>query len=451
VSGSAAPGAPEPELPGGAERCSCGMTHRIRTETIVVAEHAYAALAEFAGARGWRGAVAVMDANTEEAAGEAVARELETAGIPVARLRYSQRAGLRPDHEALAAAREALGARPEAGVIAVGSGVITDLTRYAAELANRGFVSVPTAASMDGYASSVAALELDELKVTLPARAPEAIFADPATIAAAPAELTRAGLGDLLGKASARTDWLAAHLLYGELYCEAVDARVLRPLREAARRAGAVLAGEREAVEGLLEGLLQSGIAMAMRGSSRPASGCEHHASHFWDLLAGRGLRPHFAHGLQVGFATRFAIRLQRYAFGGGVGALGPPRAYEPLDRAAREWLGEPSPSLCEAIETKRRFLEAGAARWPAPERWKELCAALAPALEVSLSVEAALEAAAIPAEPSFLGLDEAMLRAGFRYSNRLRPRYTTVDFLEGQGALEAALDAITSERGRAG
>ena len=42
------------------------------------------------------------------------------------------------------------------------------------------------------------------------------------------------------------------------------------------------------------------------------------------------------------------------------------------------------------------------------------------------------------------------MLRAGFRYSNRLRARYTTVDFLEGQGALEAALDVITSERGRA-
>ena len=449
MSGSAA-GALQLVPPDGAERCSCGMTHRIPTETIVVAEHAYAALAEHAGARGWREAVAVMDANTEEAAGEAVVRELETAGIPVARLRYAQRSGLRADHEALAAAREALGARPEAGVVAVGSGVITDLTRYAVQLADRGFVSVPTAASMDGYASSVAALELEGLKVTLPARAPDAIFADPATIAAAPAELTRAGLGDLLGKGSARTDWLAAHLLYGELYCEEVDALVLGPLREAARRADAVLGGERNAVEGLLNGLLQSGIAMAMIGSSRPASGCEHHASHFWDLLAGRGLRPHFPHGLQVGFATRFAIRLQRYAFGGGLGALGPPRAYEPLGRATREWLGEPSPSLSEAIEGKRRFLEAGAARWPAPERWEELRAALAPALEVSRSVEAALDDA-IPAEPSVVGLDEAMLRAGFRYSNRLRARYTTVDFLEGQRALEAALDVITSERGHAG
>ena len=92
----------------------------------------------------------------------------------------------------------------------MGSGVITDITRYAAHLEDRDFVSVPTAASMDGYASGVAAMEFGGVKVTYPARAPLAIFADPAVLAAAPAELTRSGLGDLLGKATARIDWLAA-------------------------------------------------------------------------------------------------------------------------------------------------------------------------------------------------------------------------------------------------
>ena len=57
---------------------------------------------------------------------------------------------------------------------------------------------------MDGYASSVAAMQVDGVKVTYPARAPGAIFADPRVCAAAPAELTRAGIGDLLGKATAR-------------------------------------------------------------------------------------------------------------------------------------------------------------------------------------------------------------------------------------------------------
>ena len=147
------------------------------------------------------------------------------------------------------------------------------------------------------------------MKLTLPARAPAGIFADPRIAARAPVELTRAGIGDLLAKATARVDWLAAHLLYGE------DWRELAP--PPPLDVEALLAGEVDAVAGLLRGLIESGLAMAEVGSSRPASGCEHHASHLWDLLAGRGLRPRALHGLQVGYATGLrdapaALRVRR-------------------------------------------------------------------------------------------------------------------------------------------
>jgi glycerol-1-phosphate dehydrogenase [NAD(P)+] len=338
----------------------------------------------------------------------------------------------------------------------VGSGVITDITRYATHREDQGFVSVPTAASMDGYASGVAVMQVAGVKLTFPARGPRAIFADPAVLARAPAELTRAGLGDLLGKASARTDWIAAHLLYAERFCSAVDARVLGPMAYAADHVGAVLRGEAAAIERLLRGLIESGIAMAMIGSSRPASGCEHHASHFWDLLAARGDRHHAPHGLQVGYATHFAMRLQRFAFAGGVPVLRPPRVGDPLDTAAKEWLGEPSPAIVAAIEEKRRFVAGGAAKWPRDgARWRALRAELAPALKQFEAVGRALAAAGIPAEPGFLDLDARTLRATFRYAARLRARYTVIDFLEGQGMLEEALDAMlgaaTSGRGRAG
>ena len=85
-----------------------------------------------------------------------------------------------------------------------------------------------------------------------------------------------------------------------------------------------------------MRALIDSGLAMAAVGSSRPASGCEHHASHLWDLLAGRGVRPRALHGLQVGYATVFAMRLQRYAFGGAVALpRRPSRRAEPLDAEA--------------------------------------------------------------------------------------------------------------------
>jgi glycerol-1-phosphate dehydrogenase [NAD(P)+] len=385
--------------------------------------------------------LAVMDVNTREAAGDRVVGELRAAGADAEALVFEQSSGLEASLAAVERVRAALsdGRVP----VAVGSGVITDVVRYAAHQLDRDFVSVPTAASMDGYASSVAPLELDGVKVTYPARAPRAIFADPRVIAAAPPELTRAGLGDLLGKATARVDWLAAHLLYGEPFDAEADELVLVPLEFAAANVEAVLSGDARAVVALLDGLIQSGIAIAIVGSSRPASGCEHHASHLWDLLAARGMRPHALHGIQVGYATRFAIRLAGFAFGGGMPGLRRPIVSELLTPAALEWLGEPTPEILTAVERKQRFVSK-LERWPAdPDAWEVVRAQLGPALALFPAVERALARAGIPAEPGYLDLDERTLRATFRYSNRLRARYTTLDFLEGQGLLEQAIEAM--------
>ena len=157
-----------------------------------------------------RPALVVMDVNTEPVAGARVARELDA---DVLRLPADLHAT-----EERAAERSRTAAR---GLVAVGSGTLTDVVRYAAHLAGCDFVSVPTAASMDGYASSVAALERDGVKLTLPGARAGAILADPRIAAAAPLELTRAGIGDLLAKSTARVDWLAAHLLYGEAMARA--------------------------------------------------------------------------------------------------------------------------------------------------------------------------------------------------------------------------------------
>jgi hypothetical protein len=82
---------------------------------------------------------------------------------------------------------------------------------------------------------------------------------------------------------------------------------------------------------------------------------------------------------------------------------------------------------------------------WPEDEaRWAALRARLAPSLERFDGVAQALRRAGFPdrLQPGYLGIDADMLRAGFRYGGRLRARYTVVDFLEGQGVLEQALDA---------
>ncbi len=433
------------------------MTARGGSIEVVIGSNALARLAARAGVDGATSVLLVMDANTREAAGLAVGAVLRASGMTVREFTFRQRQGLLPGLAEVAAVRARAG---DGGpLVAVGSGVITDIVRYAAHLDDRAFVSVPTAASMDGYTSSLAALELSGVKVTYPARAPKAVFADPAIAASAPQELTRAGLGDLLGKATARADWLAAHLLLDEPFLPEVDDQMLVPLRFAAENAGQVLGGDTDSVGMLLRGLVQSGIAMTEAGSSRPASGCEHHASHFWDLQAARGLRRHELHGLQVGYATRFAMRLQRFAFGGGVRAVRPqgPVA-DPLGPAALEWLGEPTPELEEAVADKQRLLGRTPVSWPGDaSAWERVRAQMSPALGLFAAVESALDTAGFPDEPGYFDVDERMLRATFRYATRLRARYTAVDFLEGQGRLEEAIEAalapsgLTSGRGRDG
>jgi glycerol-1-phosphate dehydrogenase [NAD(P)+] len=422
---------------------------------VVLGDDALQQLAAYAGEHRWRDALLVMDPNTEEAAGSSVAAELAGADIRCPSLLFPQRSGLRATPDAVDTVRERVRDDRPAALIAVGSGVITDIVRYAAHLDDRDFVSVPTAASMDGYASGVAALERDGVKVTHPARPPLAIFASLPVLAAAPTDMTRAGIGDLLGKATAGADWLAAHLLYGEPHDADAAARVGGAMSNAAGQVDEILRGKPAAIRGLARGLIDSGIAMAIVGSSRPASGSEHHASHFLDLQAARGRRRPTPHGLQVGYATHFAMRLQRFAFGGGVARLAAPRAGDPLDAGARAWLGEPGPDVLAAIAEKRRFVADAAARWPRDERaWAEVRGRLAGAMAAFPAVERGLDAAGIPAAPSFLGIDDDLLRGALRYANRLRARYTVLDFLEGQGVLDEAIGAalgLTSDRGRGG
>jgi glycerol-1-phosphate dehydrogenase [NAD(P)+] len=378
----------------------------------------------------------VMDANTREAAGAKVAALLGDAPVHV----FAERDGLHAGLEETARVRAHL----ESGMtpIAVGSGVITDIVRYASDQSDLDFISVPTAASMDGYSSSVAAMQIDGVKVTYPARAPRAIYADPRVLGAAPQVLTSAGIGDLLGKATAGVDWLAAHLLYGERYDAAIAADTRRAMMLAADNVPALMAGDPPALRDLLDGLIQSGISIAAFGNSRPASGLEHHASHFWDLLAAHGKHEQSSHGLQVGYATGFGMRIQRMAYLGDVPTLRTPQpAADPLGPAAQEWLGVPTPDIIAAVETKQAQMSVVPATWPADQRaWALVCESIAGAMEPFAAVERALAQAEIPSTPGFLGLERDTLVATFHHATRLRDRYTTIDFLESQGQLDAIL-----------
>ena len=81
------------------------------------------------------------------------------------------------------------------GVFAIGSGTVNDLAKRACTIAEKPYIVLGTAASMNGYASGIAAILSQGLKTTVPARPPRAIILDTDILSAAPPKLTQAGLG----------------------------------------------------------------------------------------------------------------------------------------------------------------------------------------------------------------------------------------------------------------
>lgn len=274
--------------------CPCGKPHALSVKEVFIKSGALLKLPSLLQAEGLHYPCILCDDNTYAAAGKQV-EALLPAGSKICLSPH----GLHADEKAVEKILSAL--PPEADVLlAVGAGTIHDIARYAAFLKGIPFFSVPTAASVDGFVSTVAAMSWHGFKKTLPAKAPLYVVADSSIFAEAPYRLTASGVADLLGKYTAIADWRIAHLITGEYLCP----RVCRLMEEALSKASTCLeelpARHLTAFEELMHALVLSGLAMQLVGNSRPASGAEHHLSHFWEMEVING-HLEALHGEKVG------------------------------------------------------------------------------------------------------------------------------------------------------
>ncbi len=200
---------------------------------------------------------------------------------------------------------------PESAVaIAVGSGSLNDVVKWVAAQQAIPYIAVPTAASMNGYTSPIAALLVQGFKRTLPCCPPVGVLTEPEVVASAPQAMTAAGYADLMSKWVADIDWQLSHFLWGEPYCP-LPRQLLEPLDPWLQARLELLArNEPETVAGLLQALIISGMGMTIAGSSTPSSGGEHLISHWLEMKAYREGREPALHGLQVGIGTLVALAL---------------------------------------------------------------------------------------------------------------------------------------------
>ncbi|WP_067624697.1 sn-glycerol-1-phosphate dehydrogenase [Alicyclobacillus acidiphilus] len=426
--------------------CSCGRTHFVPIEQIVVTERAIDEICAYLQAKGVQRVLVVGDNNTKQAGGAALYQRLTDVGMSCGPQWFEHTGDLHPDEDAVAAVRTAIGECKPHMLIAVGSGTINDVTRFTSFEARLPYIVFATAPSMDGYASSVAAMQFAGVKTTFESHAPMAIFADDRILAAAPWPLIQAGFGDLLGKVTSLLDWKLSSYLYGEYFCQESYELVLKPLRDCLDHAQQLRDRDVERVRELFSGLIQAGIAMAMVGNSRPCSGSEHHCSHYWDLLAYQGVRRYASHGLQVGYAVHWTSRF--YQFMSNMQTMTQPL---PL-RLSAEWkeyvhafYREGATEILSAQKAKRTWLaeRETTAKFGDISGLKQ---SLEPELSMINTAHRALDIMGIPFKRNFLELNSTMLRDTFMHAHELRSRYTIFDFLRGQGSLEQAVDWVFNE-----
>jgi glycerol-1-phosphate dehydrogenase [NAD(P)+] len=191
-------------------------------------------------------------------------------------------------------------------IIGVGGGKSVDVGKLAAFKLHLPFYSVPTSASHDGISSPFASLKGLDRPYSLMAKPPVGILADVDVIASAPRRLLASGCGDLVSKLTAVKDWELAHRVTGEYYGSYSASLALMSANAVLDHSRTIGTFSKDSVRDLVEGLISTGVAAGIAGSSRPCSGSEHLFSHYLDRLApDKGL-----HGEKCGIGTIMMAKL---------------------------------------------------------------------------------------------------------------------------------------------
>jgi glycerol-1-phosphate dehydrogenase [NAD(P)+] len=397
---------------------------------------------------GLRGSALVgMDQNTALAAGNAVVASLQSAGIDAQPHMVGPQDGSRfvsttdYSHEIVKSLEQ-----PPDFFVSVGAGSVTDIIKYAAYMMKRPFVSVVSAASVDAYTSSIAAMVDGGVKKSLPVNPPALVITDMDVVNASPLELTTSGYGDTLAKCTSCADWVMARELTGESYSEEVSKATFSYAKQLIPLADKIKRHDKDAMDLLMRGQHALGIAMWLAKSSRPASGGEHLISHSWDMKALKaGVLPSF-HGHQVAVGTLQMARLYEQleklrCWDGGT---------EPVDVAVRRikddqarhtaFLGSDPATVGKVHENEA---ELSAFRDKVKSAWPTLSEEIHHYLVPSDELEEAFRTVGCPTNAAGVGEDLDDAKATFLRARFLRSRFTVLDLFDALTPLTEVVDEV--------
>ncbi len=429
-------------------RCGCGKEHAAHLKDAVIGAGAVNETAAMVRKHGGSRVYILADKNTFAAAGERVTENLSANGVPYSLHLYgSERA--EPDERMIGSAFLHFDHGCDA-VMAIGSGVLNDVAKIVSKVSGLPLVTVATAPSMDGFASSTSSVIRDGLKVSVDSSCPVAVIGDTDILCESPIHMMLSGLGDMLAKFVSICEWRIGNLVTGEYYCEQVADMVRAALKACVDNAEGLLSRDPAAVKAVMEGLVLSGIAADWAGVSRPVSGVEHYFSHIWDMRALEFGAPFDLHGIQCGVGTLYALR--------GYEAL---RQTEPIRRRAvqrfaafdrRQWEkdlrdslgGAAEPMIAAAKISAQYDPEAfGARLYNICDRWDGILEIMDRELPSAGWLENLLRSLGAPCSVTEFGLSEEIVKPTFRFTKDIRDKYILSSLAWDMGVLGKIADNL--------
>jgi glycerol-1-phosphate dehydrogenase [NAD(P)+] len=291
--------------------CPCGKRHSISIDSIAIGKNVMDEAVKYVHAKTRGHIMIICDENTYGIAGREMHDSIIMGGGNAGVYMIPSRNGLSIAPNDSYIGEVFIRMPKDTGFfIAVGSGVVNDITRQVSCKMGKEYMVFGTAPSMDGYASVTSSLIINNIKESIEGQNPCAIYADTDILKKAPFEMLTAGFGDVIGKYNAIREWDFSHKLNGEHYCSTIVELVKQAVLKCEGNAAGIKNRHEDAVTRVMEALILSGMAMGLYGNTRPASGAEHHIVHYWDVdCIKRGLE-HPLHGNSVGVGTLIICRL---------------------------------------------------------------------------------------------------------------------------------------------
>lgn len=335
------------------------------------------------------------------------------------------------DEETAASLRDRL--RHADAVVAVGSGTLNDLAKHATFADGRPTAVFATAASMNGYVTSTASISSGGYKNSLKSKAPAGVFFDLGVLAAAPARMTRAGVGDSLCRAVAQVDWLMSHRLLDTAYYTSPFEMQLEDEPLVLGSTGRLLEGDHDAMAALVRLLTLGGLGVVISGTSHSGSMGEHGISHFIDMFVDP--HPGSLHGEQVGVATFTMTRLQTELLASPTPPVLRPTVID--EDALRGRYGELAGECIRGLSAKRiDGAKADELNRRLADGWSRMQAELGALMLPLAQLDEAVRACDGPRGPGDIGLDAGAYRQAVAHAHEIRDRFSFLDIAALSGTL---------------